>query len=142
MSPLDTIAERPLSQPTIDAVFTIAPRLGALPVEVHWRGRIHEIGIWQAGEWIGSVFRWPDAEGLGAWCSIGNQCTKASDPEGAVRRALWSTEKGQSHKPRPPARGVQSSGRIQPADRVLDDVYARLQAIEAARLRGEERQDL
>jgi len=97
-SPLDTIHRRPLSQPTIDAIFYAALEIHAWPIEVHWLGRIHEIGIWQHGEWIGSVFRWTDG-GLGAWCSIGSQCLQASEPRIAVRRALYGTAEGQLQKP-------------------------------------------
>jgi len=112
MTPLDTISDRPLSQPTIDAVFAAAHAVNALPVEVHWRGRIHEIGVWQHGEWIGSVFRWPNAEGLAAWCSVGNQCIQAHSPDDAVRKALWGTDFRHSQKPQRRTHGAQSSGRV------------------------------
>ncbi len=92
-SALDTIRERPLSDPTINAIITAAKRAGAYPVLVHWHGRVHEIAVWHGGEWVGSVFRWPGG-GLGAWCSVGNRQAPAASPEAAVRTALGATVEG------------------------------------------------
>ena len=105
MSALSTIHKRPLATPTIEAIVEAAAAEGACAFAVHWRGTVCEMAIWQHGEWVGSVFRWPSG-GLGTWCSIGGKAAPAPSPEGAVRRALGITENRRSPGGRKPLGGL------------------------------------
>jgi hypothetical protein len=76
----------------VDAIIAATERANALPIPVFHHGRIHEIGVWQGGEWVGSVFHWHRGKGLGAWSSVGNVQLPAASHETAVQIALWGTE--------------------------------------------------
>lgn len=91
MNALSTLVRKadmpPLSQPSVDGIFAAAVAARAFPVPVHGRRGICEVAIWQAGEWVGSVFRHPEG-GLGASSSVGDRVRAAYSAEDAVRTAL------------------------------------------------------
>jgi hypothetical protein len=84
---------RRLSQHNIDVISAATVAARAFPVPVFQFGDVNEIGIWQRGEWVGSVVAGPEGR-YRAWSCLRDGWHLKADPVSAVAFALLGRAQG------------------------------------------------